>query len=105
MKLNKITLELTEDEIITIHNALETVVENEVKGTAKMPAKAIEILGFVEDEIKILRQLNQYFGYRHSIFGNSFQKYKQYDDVDEWVKALKANAIHKSKEADKEKVL
>lgn len=98
MKLKHITLQLTENELITLHNALEDYVKSSIKETIKMTPKW-DIVDDLKEEIELLRELGAHFGYQCTIYPNrgSIKDWESYDDVDEWVKALVKDAKHRQK--------
>lgn len=86
MEINKVSLSFTEDELITIHTALEVSVKASI---AKYP-EAKFLISDLKEEIDLLWDFRNMFGYKCSIWPEEggIKNYKTYDDVDEWVKAL-----------------
>lgn len=98
MKLKHITLQLTEDELITLHSALEDSVKRTIDSSIRFSPKW-DVAEDLKDEIQLLKDLGTYFGYKCSIYptGGSIKDWRHYDDVDEWVNALVKEAKSKHK--------
>lgn len=98
MKLKHITLQFTEDELITLHNALEDTVKSSIEESIKL-TPIWDVVDDLKDEIELLKEIGRYFGYKCSVYFSNgrIKDWKSYDDVDEWVKALVKEAKSKHK--------